>query len=181
MSCRGSDWTRGPNHLRPHRSRRLRWPSCTSRFVSQALAPDAFKGKIGALLHVANARRFPIGVAEIKLAQIALQVRFRDVLVNAIDAVLEDRKVAFNGVGMDRAANVFLSGVLHGEVAREIPADPGVDRSLIGHEPAIAMDVPRDDGPQHLGGNVRNMEAANQPLRSTSAMLGRGRLIGAAV
>ena len=79
---------------------RRRWPCSTSRSVCQATTPSSLKDQVGASF-VVNAQLHPMGVAEIEFVQIPLQMGFRDVLENAIDASLEDREVSLNGVGID--------------------------------------------------------------------------------
>jgi hypothetical protein len=48
-------------------------------------------------------------VAEIKLAEVAVKVRAGDVVVDAVDAALEDREVPLHGVRVDVADGVFAS------------------------------------------------------------------------
>jgi len=78
-----------------------------SRSIGKALSDDAFDGAFGAL-YVIYAETNAIGTAEIKLAQIAVQMLLCAALIDAFHAALEDRIVAFDGIGMDVAANIFL-------------------------------------------------------------------------
>jgi hypothetical protein len=48
-------------------------------------------------------------MAEIKLGQVALKVLFAAVLINAVDAALENREIALDRVCGDSAASVFFS------------------------------------------------------------------------
>lgn len=108
-----------------------------------------------------NTEARPVRVTEIEFGQIPLQVRFRDVLINAIDAPLEDGKVAFDGIGEGIAPHVFLGGMIDGLVVGERAPDRGIDQRLIAHKPAVRMGMAGDDGIEVVRGHVRNVEAAD--------------------
>ena len=55
----------------------------------------------GGPLNVIYAQPNAIGIAEIKLREIAVQVLLAAMLVDALHAALEDRIVALDGVGAD--------------------------------------------------------------------------------
>lgn len=78
-----------------------------------------------------------MAVTEIEFGQIALQMRFADMLINAVDAAFQDREETFNRVGMGLAANVFIFAVRDRFVRGEIPADGGKDRPFVRHEVAL--------------------------------------------
>lgn len=59
-------------------------------FLGQALADNALDGLDGAF-PVLYAQRGPFVVPEVEFAQIPLQVRRADVVINAVDPTLEDR------------------------------------------------------------------------------------------
>jgi hypothetical protein len=72
--------------------------------IRQAFAFGTLNGK---------RRPFPIGdfasvVTEIKFRQITVQMLLAAMLVHTTHATLEDREVAFNGIGVNVAASVFL-------------------------------------------------------------------------
>lgn len=69
---------------------------------------------------VIDADRDTIRVAEIEFGQIAVQMVFGAMLVNALHAALEDRIVAFHGVCVDGAANIFVLGMRDEIVRGEI-------------------------------------------------------------
>jgi len=71
---------------------RVRYPLATSCSIGKPLAHCALYGEISARL-VVNAHGDPIGVTEIELAQIAMQVGFADMEVAAVDTALQDRKI----------------------------------------------------------------------------------------
>ena len=69
-----------------------------SCFIGKATALCALQGTRGAG-NVIHAKFFAVAVAEIELGQIAVKVRFADMLIHAINAAFEDREKAFDGVG----------------------------------------------------------------------------------
>jgi hypothetical protein len=139
---------------------RRRWPCSTSRSVGQATTPSAFQDQVGTG-GVIDAKLHPIGVPEIKLRQVAMQVRFANMLVDAIDAALKDGVIAFNGIGVDVATYIFLHSVVHGAMLGELPADTGVDWAFIGHKPGIAVDMASNQRSHIGGGDVRNVQTAD--------------------
>ena len=102
----------------PSRGPSWRCPVSRSCLIGEPLALRAGQCEIGAL-HVVDAKPDAMRVTEVELVQIPLQVRLRDVLVDAVNAALEDREIAFNGVGVDVAANVFLTPMVDGADARQ--------------------------------------------------------------
>ncbi len=70
--------------------------------ISEALADDARQGGNGTV-GIAAAERGAVVVAELIFRQIAVQVPFGAVLVDALHAALEDREGALHGVRVDRA------------------------------------------------------------------------------
>src|SRR3954451_16265857 len=127
-NCRGS--------LGSTRFRRLRSPGCphlplalspcaTSRFVGQPATLRALKGK-RRTLHVINPELRAVAVAEVEFRQVAMQVRFADVLVYSVHAALQYREETFYGIGMNVATNVFLRRMIHGLMAGEPLTDSQV-------------------------------------------------------
>ena len=69
-----------------------------------------------------------------------VQVRFRNVLIDAVNPALENAEIGFDGIGGDDVglgigeadnggiANVFLVGVVDRSVRSEVVADIGVNR-----------------------------------------------------
>src|SRR5690606_1476440 len=70
--------------------------------------------------------RFAVVVAEVKLGRVTLQVLLADMMERAIDATLENREEALDGVGVDVAAHVFLTAVSDGVVASRYGAEDAV-------------------------------------------------------
>jgi hypothetical protein len=70
---------------------RRRWPSATNCSVHQPLARGADQGAIGPLC-VLDPEFGTIGVAEIELGQIAVQMGFTYVEVAPVNATLQDRE-----------------------------------------------------------------------------------------
>ena len=139
-----------------------RWPCSTSRSIGQATPPSAFQDQVGAGF-VIEAELHPMAVAEVELGQIPMQMSFRNVMVNAVDAALENGEVSLDGVGVDISAHVFFLLVFDGPMLVEIPADTDVNLMLVGHETAIGVSVFSDDWMQICGSHVGNVESANLP------------------
>src|SRR5690348_3861739 len=70
-----------------------------SRLIGQPLASDPLERDVGALV-VGVAKAGPMREAEIKLSDVALQMRFADVVVSPIQATLENAEERFDGIGM---------------------------------------------------------------------------------
>jgi hypothetical protein len=124
--------TNSSNSLRAFRLR------ATSSLIGQPLARRAFDGNRGAL-HVVNAKLGASILPEIELGQVAVKMLGIDVLINADDAPLEDRKEAFKGVGMHVAARPFKLGMVNRAVAgraRELE-----DRGAVRHQSALAVEL----------------------------------------
>ena len=83
--------------------------------VHQTLTHDTTNEPISASLIVdAKCRAFV--VSEIKLGKLALQMLLADVMVNAMDATLENGKITLNRVRVSISTNVFADAVVHGLV-----------------------------------------------------------------
>src|SRR5712664_411078 len=87
--------------------------------IGQALSTDFLEDRIGALV-VVDAHRGAVVVTEVKLSDVALQMRFADVMICSDQAALEDGEVAFNRVRRNRAASIFLGAVIHGLMRCEL-------------------------------------------------------------
>src|SRR5580693_2082186 len=148
--------------------------SVVRRRIGEALAHDPFYGA-GGTLNVIYAKPHAIGIPEIELREIAVQMLFLAVLVHAFHAALEDRIVAFDGVGMDRfdvqpvgfvdpslMANVLILAVSDGAVSGKFVANIVVVLCLIGHHGSFARNVFAND--RHDVGDRRtvDMEAAGR-------------------
>lgn len=83
-----------------------------------------------------------------------MQMVFAAMLIDALHAALEDREEAFDGVGVDVAANVFVLGMRDEFMRGEILAGATIDTALVGHERAFLGDVGADDRHDiaHAGG-----------------------------
>lgn len=91
-----------------------------SCFVSQAPALGALECQRSPG-SVVDPELFAVAVAEIKLAQVTVQVSLAEMLVNAINATLQDREKSFDGVRMNEAAHVFVASVVDGSMRGKIP------------------------------------------------------------
>ena len=117
--------------------------------IGQALADAAQHGPHCPLLIFAAQRR-TVGVAEIELRQIPLQMLLRAVLVDALHAALEDREEAFNRVRRgDLAilvAGIFAAAMVNRAMGGELSADAAIVLGLIGVEDRGAVGMGHDGG-----------------------------------
>lgn len=112
----------------------------TSCFIGQSLALHALKRDCSALRVIDP--EFGAGIhAEIKLRQVAIQVLVVHVLVDANEAALEDRKEAFERVGVHVAAHPFELGVVDRFVLRLGRHDEFVRLRAVGDEAALEVQV----------------------------------------
>lgn len=102
-------------------------------------------------------------VSEVKLPDVASQVSLTDVLVDAGQTALEDRKVVLNGVGVDVAANVLVGPVVNG-VMLELTADAIVHRCTVGMHNGIPGDLLGHDRAQGLAADFVDVERADLPI-----------------
>src|SRR5688572_16986732 len=88
--------------------------------IREPLPLDLAKG-FDSALSVVHALRGAVRVAEVKPLQVALKMRFRNVVVGAVDAALQQPKVGLNGVAVDSArTRIFASRVVGGLVRGEL-------------------------------------------------------------
>src|SRR5205085_1351923 len=85
----------------------------TSPFISQALAHDAGQDFVGTG-GVINAKRQTMTVTKLKLGKVAMKVLLGAMLIDATHTTLENAESAFNGIGRNVAAHIFLVVVMHG-------------------------------------------------------------------
>jgi hypothetical protein len=174
--------------------------SVTSRSIGQPLA-DCTLNRAGGTLNVIYAEPNAVGIAEIELAQISVQMFFTAMLVDALHAALEDRIVALNGVGGDGGsfdnglaigaqlvsdlvpvANVFFIGVVHRFMAGEIATNFHVVAGFVGHEIAFRADVFPQDRRNVGNGGAVNVEATGRAAAFNQGQYGileRGRAAAA--
>jgi hypothetical protein len=95
-------------------------------------------------------------IAELELCNVKVKVPFADVVESPHDAALEDAPKAFNGVGVNRADDVLVLGMVDSCV-RESPIEVSVAGPLIGAEQAnLVRDGFANEGFQGDGANVLN-------------------------
>ena len=109
--------------MRPASSYQVQACACLlgCRYVSRLLATPLIA--ISRAFGIVKAERDPIVIAKIELAEIPLQVFLADVMIDAVDAALEDREIALNSVGVGISANVFLGGMVDYLMAGEARAN----------------------------------------------------------
>src|SRR3982751_1884288 len=86
-------------------------------------------------------------------------------VVNSINAALQDREVAFNGIGVGIATNIFFGGMVDGLVTGEALVGFQVDSALIGAQVRLCGNLFFDDRLHISRVDVRNMEADIPPIR----------------
>ena len=106
-----------------------------------------------------------------------------NVLVNAIDTALQDREVAFDGIGRNGAANKFFCGMVDGLVRRKVPSDRAVNARFVGAKVAFARSMALKNGVKIVRGDVWNVERANAPFafdkrKDRLLRSGAGKLLG---
>ena len=110
---------------------------------------------------VVDAKANAVGVAEVELRQIALQVRLLHVVERADDPALEDRKEVFSRIGaIEPVADVFTFVVVDAVVAGELSAGLHVERSASRHQGRGAVHSGHDQRADRLGVDVGNVERA---------------------
>jgi hypothetical protein len=109
-----------------------------SCFVGQTLSFDTLKRDSGAL-SVVNTKLGAIILAEIKFSQVTIKVLFIDVLIDANQAMFENRKEAFKGVGMNVPARPFKLGMIDAFMLRN--GRVSVVCRFVDYEAAISVNV----------------------------------------
>src|SRR5690349_12514465 len=90
-----------------------------------------------------------------------MQVRFADVLVNAIDAALQYREETFYGVSVNIIANIFFRGMVHGLMAGELLTDSQINVALVSPKMRGFIDASFQDRANAIGGNGRDIAGAD--------------------
>ena len=88
-----------------------------------------------------NVRVLAIIIAELKLGNIEREVLAANFVIGADNTTLHQTPKAFNGVGVDSAANVFLFAVVHGAVRRIFFDGATITRPLIRDKMGMGADV----------------------------------------
>ncbi len=129
-----------------------------SRSIGEPLADNAAQRPIGAL-YVVHAEHDPVVVSKIKLGEVTMQVFFADMLVNAIDAALEDREVSLSGIGGRIAARV-IDGAVTGEPLASFP----VNAALVGSQVRSDINFGLKDWTQIGGSHLWDMMGTDAPF-----------------
>jgi hypothetical protein len=142
-----------------------RWaPRERSCFIGEPFTLGTNDRAIGAF-QIIDAKRDAMIVPEIEFGRVAMQVRFADVEIAAVNPAFEDRKEILDRVGMpERGADIFLGRVIDRSVARELATDRPIDRSIVGHQIGSLVDVRDDDRLQSLCGHIRHVKAADPAI-----------------
>src|SRR3954468_4438643 len=111
-----------------------------SRSKGQPLANDA-PDRTRSTLSVVDTKSNAVAVPEIKFAEITVQMVLGAMLIDALHAPLEDRKISFNGVSMSYPAHPFLFGMVDGFVSGEPLSDIGIGPQFVSHQGALGISV----------------------------------------
>src|SRR6185312_1919862 len=134
----------------------------TSCLIGQTLADEALDRKISARL-IVDPQLLTVGVAEIKLGKVAMQMRFADMEVAADDPALQDRKEALNRIGMEWAAHVLVAAVIYGFVPEGAPHSVIVAR-LIGAKQRRIVNLGNQNGAEVIGVDAANVHGTDAAI-----------------
>ena len=84
-----------------------------SRLISEPFTHNTGKEFIGPL-RIINSLGNALAIAEVKLSKVAVKVLFAAMLIDALHAALENRIIAFDGIGVDDATHIFVSRMVDG-------------------------------------------------------------------
>src|SRR5271165_5716489 len=102
------------------------------------------------------------------------------VMIDTIDATLEDREITLDGVRMCIPAHVFVDRMNDRTMAGELLADLPIDAAFVGSEMGVLGDRVDNDRLQRCGSDFRNVVAADFPAaldESKDGLFRRGCLI----
>jgi hypothetical protein len=85
----------------------------TSPPICKALSNNALN-RFRRAFHIANVKSYALTITEVEFGKVAFQMFLADMVVHAIDAALEDRKLSFDCICVDVAANIFANAVIDG-------------------------------------------------------------------
>ena len=118
----------------------------------EALAFRAFDRRKRAV-DIATAEPDAVIVAEIKFGKVAVQMLFGAMLIDALHAAFEDRKRAFDSIGVDHIypplgntpaleeGHISASTVLHGLMIRKFGPDFRVEAAFVSVQAAFFGDI----------------------------------------
>ena len=93
-----------------------------SRSIGEPLSDDAFEDLVGTL-DIVDSERDSLIVAKVEFGEVTVQMFLAHVLINPVDAALENREVPRCSIGMSIASDVFFLSVDDGVMAGELLAD----------------------------------------------------------
>ena len=133
-----------------------------SRFVGEALAPEAFQRSLGTR-HVVYAQPFAVAVAEVEFGQIPMQVGFADMEVAAGDTPLENAEIVLDGVGVSLAAHVLVGAMVDAFVL-EVSPHMVVLTSFVSVQIGLAVNLGHQHRPKTFGCDARNAHRTNASI-----------------
>ncbi len=102
-----------------------------------------------------------MAVTKVKFGQITVQMLLAAMLVDALHAALENAEIAFNGISVNVAANVFVCLVADALMARKMIAEREIMPSFVCHHRGFFRDIGLDDRDYICGAGSLDMERAN--------------------
>src|SRR5206468_12370616 len=96
--------------------------------------------------------------------EITVKVFLAHVLIDAIDAALQDREVIFGGIGRGIAPHIFFLRMDDGAVTGELLPSLPVNAAFVGAQVRSVVYFGFKDGPQIRGVHFRNMSRADTTL-----------------
>jgi hypothetical protein len=138
-------------------------PLPMSRSIGEPLSDDAFEDLVGTL-NVVDSERDSLIVSEVEFGEVTVQMFLADMLINAVDAALEDREVPLGSIGVSIASDVFFLSVDDGLMASELLADLPVNAAFVGAKVRSLVDPSFKNWAQIRGVHFRDVVRADAPL-----------------
>ena len=102
----------------------------TSPPIGEALAFGA-SDRAACAFGVVNPESDAVRIAEIELGEVAMQMLLADVLINTVDAALQDREVIFGSVAVGIPSDVFILRVNDGSMASKFLSNFPINAALV--------------------------------------------------
>lgn len=137
---------------------------CTSCLIREALPPDLAKS-LNRALRIVHAERGAIAKAEVKFMQIALQMRFANMVIRPEHAALKDSKIRLDRVAVNTTgARVFANRMIGGLMRRKLftQAHALVVASVVRVQRRLLRNVLHQDRAKVVRINVGDMETARR-------------------
>src|SRR3546814_12385912 len=131
------------------------------QLIRQTLTDDTYHRNVGSLA-IIHAVRDPVVIPELIFRQIAMQMLFTAMLIDALHAAFEDTEIAFDGVAVARAVgaiDILARAVRRGAVHSAMQLHVAIAAMFVSHHSRFAGDVLDAHRPKPLGAGI----VANHP------------------